>query len=138
MSTTDDVFNTHLADILAGRTFGQAIVDHYAEPQLPFLIRVAIADTGRALVRRWVAADRPSDVDTVRGLLPTGPVTGSDDITHPDLVVLVDWMASEGGFCVDDIAHAVRKPWNYRDELALAREWLIDQVAAETRKATTS
>lgn len=45
------------------------------------------------------------------------------DITYPDVVVLVRWMAEEGGFGADDIADAVEKPWKWEAELAESRDW---------------
>lgn len=70
--------------------------------------------------------------------VPTTPAAGlaGPDMHYGDLIVLVDWMAKEAGFEADDIAEAVRKPWKYADELAEAREWMTEQIAAMARRAS--
>lgn len=48
---------------------------------------------------------------------------------YADLAILVRWMAdsTEFAYTPDQIACAVEKPWNYKDELAAAKG---DEVAA--------
>lgn len=41
-------------------------------------------------------------------------------ITHQDLIILTSWMASEL-YSADTIAEAVRKPWNWLEELKQAK-----------------
>ncbi len=41
---------------------------------------------------------------------------------HSNLVVLVDYLASEEGWTGEEIAEVVRKPWQYEDEFRAASE----------------
>jgi hypothetical protein len=40
---------------------------------------------------------------------------------HANLIILTDYMANCGDYSASDVAEAVRKPWQYRDEFDLAR-----------------
>lgn len=66
----DEILASHMADLAAGRTFGEALVRYTGEPELPFLVRLAAGKAVRSVVAQWEAAGRPIDVKTLKTLFP--------------------------------------------------------------------
>jgi hypothetical protein len=50
-------------------------------------------------------------------------------ISHQDLIILTRWMAVEG-LDAHEVADAVEKPWNWREDLAQAKAELKASVLA--------
>lgn len=90
----------------------------------------------------WDINDAPTAAGPIAALpyaaVPTTPAAGlaGPDMNYGDLIVLTEWMAGPGHFDAADIAEAVRKPWKWTDELAEAREWMAEQIAAMGRRAS--